>query len=236
MGHVHDLSMIGDADRGRVGAKAASLGRLLQAGLPVPPGFCIEEGVAADDPAIVDAYQLLGQDLVAVRSSAAGEDESGAAAAGVYLSRLGIRGLAELVAAIDDVRGSARSAHVRTYQPGCPVPQVAVIVQRLVPAEVAGVVFTRDPADSDGNTLAVAAGWGLGTGVVGGAAADRFRVDRATGQLVEQAVAHKRTVHTIAGVEPAPQAKATVPCLALDQPPRPDLARPRGRNALWRAM
>ncbi|HEY1377462.1 MAG TPA: PEP/pyruvate-binding domain-containing protein, partial [Gemmataceae bacterium] len=216
MGHVHDLSAVGEADRPRLGGKAVNLGRLIRAGLPVPPGFCVADDVSADDSAIAAAYRALGGGPVAVRSSAAGEDEAGAAFAGVYHSKLGVQGEAELAAAIEAVRRSARAAHVRTYQPG-PVPRMAVVVQRLVEAESAGVVFTRDPGDESGRTLAVAAAWGLGAGVVGGQAADRFRIDRETGQVVGQTIAPKGTRPTAAGIEAVPADRVNAPCLTADQ-------------------
>src|SRR5205823_2715998 len=128
--------------------------------LPVPAGFCVEDTTPADDPAIAAAYQALGGGVVAVRSSAVGEDEAGAGFAGVYQSRLGVRGDADLAAAVEAVRRSARAAHVRTYQPGSSAPHMAVVVQRLIEAEAAGVVFTRDPGDESGQYLVVAAAWG----------------------------------------------------------------------------
>src|SRR4051794_4338798 len=103
---------------------------MLRAGLPVPPGFVVDEDVPADDPAIAAAFASLGGP-VAARSSAVGEDEAGAAAAGVYRSQLGVRTVDELVAAIKDVRRSAHAAHVVTYQPG-DAPRMAVIVQQLI--------------------------------------------------------------------------------------------------------
>jgi prepilin-type processing-associated H-X9-DG protein len=214
--HVHDLRTVTEADQPRLGAKAVNLGRMMTTSLPVPLGFCIEDDVPADAAAIVDAYQALGGGWVAVPSSAAGEDEVGSAAAGVYRSRLGVRGVKDLIAAIEDVRRSARAEYVRAYQPGGPVPRLAVIVQRFVDADVSGVVFTRDPGDAAGNTLGVAAAWGLGTSVVGGAAADRFQVDR-IGQVLGQTIAAKRTRHTIAGVEPVTAEKVDTPCLTPGQ-------------------
>jgi pyruvate,water dikinase len=154
---VQDLRTPGDEDRPRVGAKAANLGRMLRAGLPVPPGFCVDAAVPADDPAIQAAYRTLGAGPVAVRSSAVGEDETGAAFAGVFQSRLGVCGDENLAEAIEHVRQSAQFGHVRTYQPGREPPRMAVIVQQMVDAEAAGVVFTRDPLDPAGERLAVTA-------------------------------------------------------------------------------
>jgi pyruvate,water dikinase len=211
-----DLIAVGEVDRGRLGGKAVGLGALIRAGLSVPPGFCVDESVPADDPAIASAYAALGGGLVAVRSSAVGEDEAGAAAAGVYATRLGVRGAADLAAAIASVRRSARAAHVRTYQPGGP-PPVAVIVQALVEADVAGVAFTRDPGDETDHHLVVTACFGLGTTAVGGGPADRFRVDRITRQVVDSVVAHKPTKATAGGAKPVPADLADAPCLSPGQ-------------------
>jgi pyruvate,water dikinase len=211
--HLYALKDIALDGRSRFGAKAANLGRLIRAGLPVPPGFCIDDAIDAGDPTIVAAYRALGGGLVAVRSSAAGEDEAETSAAGVFSSHLGVGSEAELAAAIDAVRRSLRAAHVRSYQSGEPVPPMAVIVQRLIAADVAGVVFTRDPVNVRAEVIAVAAAWGLGTTVVGGGAADRFTILRATGHSVEQAIAHKSTRRTAKGVEAVPADKTDIPCL-----------------------
>jgi pyruvate,water dikinase len=210
--HLYDLGEIAPEQRPRLGVKAVNLGRLLRAGLPVPPGFCLDDEIDGGDPAIAVAFRALGG-LVAVRSSVAGEDESDAAGAGIYATSLGIGNAANLAVAIDAVRRSSRAAHVRTYQPGRPAPRVAVIVQRLVEADVAGVVFSRDPKNETAEHLAVAAAWGLGTTVVGGAAADRFTIDRTTGQSVEQVITHKAMRETSGGPEPVVAENADIPCL-----------------------
>jgi pyruvate,water dikinase len=214
---VYQLETIENELRSRFGAKAVNLGRLMRAGLPVPPGFCFDETVAADDAAVVAAYRGLGGGFVAVRSSAAGEDEASASAAGLFATRLGVRGEDDLAAAVETVRRSAHAAHVRTYQSGGPPLQMAVIVQRQVEADAAGVVFTRDPADVSGNCLAIAAARGLGTAVVGGAEADRIRLDRASGRVAEKRIAHKRLRHTPSGVETVPADRAEEACLTPDQ-------------------
>jgi rifampicin phosphotransferase len=56
---------------------------------------------------------------------------------------------------------------------------MAVVVQQLVPAEAAGVLFTRDPLDPTGATMLAEGSWGLGEAVVSGRVQpDRFRLDR----------------------------------------------------------
>jgi phosphoenolpyruvate synthase/pyruvate phosphate dikinase len=70
-------------------------------------------------------------------------------------------------------------------------PRVAVIVQALVPAEVAGVLFTIDPISGSGRRWIVEASWGLGEAVVGGLVTpDRYVIAR-TGELLERQLGRK---------------------------------------------
>lgn len=143
----------------------------------MPDGFVVLPGEAADGSdgpqrdALACALRRLGSPLLAVRSSAADEDAPGASAAGQYESVIGVRGIAEVCAAIATCRRSARAARVRVYRgrlapAESPVHGVAVIVQRLVAADVAGVAFT--PRGGDG-PVRIEASWGQGLSVVGGA-------------------------------------------------------------------
>ncbi|MGH2355979.1 MAG: PEP/pyruvate-binding domain-containing protein, partial [Chloroflexota bacterium] len=75
-----------------------------------------------------------------------------------------------------------------------PAPAMAVIVQALVPAEAAGVAFTADPLTGETATVTINAAWGFGESVVDGAVeADTWRIDRDSGEVVEQAVGEKST-------------------------------------------
>lgn len=164
------------------GGKAAALGVLLRAGLPVPPGFVVPFAVHArlprEAPAqsatlhreLADALTALGDPEVAVRSSAAQEDAADASAAGLYESVLGVRGAAAVGAAVRRCWASAEAAQVAQYwrrltgqAPGD--PEIAVIVQQLIDAEASGVMFT--PSTTGGPTR-IEASWGLGPSVVGG--------------------------------------------------------------------
>lgn len=164
------------------GGKAAALGVLLRAGLPVPRGFVVPFAVHARLPPeraaqpdtlhreLADALTALGNPQVAVRSSAAQEDTAEASAAGLYESVLGVRGTAAVEAAVRQCWAAARETQVAEYWrrltgdvPGD--PEIAVIVQQLIDAEVSGVMFT--PATSDAPTR-IEASWGLGPSVVGG--------------------------------------------------------------------
>src|SRR5438045_575752 len=91
---IGPLEVIGRAEAALVGGKALRLGLLIQAGLPVPPGFCITTTAylrlqgrsPRDDPtlraALGEAYHRLGDGPVAVRSSATVEDSFAASFAG----------------------------------------------------------------------------------------------------------------------------------------------------------
>lgn len=153
-----------DATAPACGGKAAALGRLLRAGMPVPPGFVVPSGAEALPDDVGARLAALGDPPVAVRSSAAGEDTATSSAAGQHDSFLGVRGAAAVGEAIRACRASLWSARARAYRSARGTtadPAMAVIVQRHVDADVAGVLFTGDPA-------VVEASWGLGGSVVGG--------------------------------------------------------------------
>jgi pyruvate,water dikinase len=149
------------------GAKAATLATLLRRDLPVPEGVVIPFATGALPEELVEelAQWLDSVDgaPVAVRSSAANEDTALASAAGQHDSFLGVQGLAAVVDAVRACRASVWSPRATADRDGAEAPAMAVIVQRLVDADVAGVMFTR----SDGSTL-IEASWGLGPSVVEG--------------------------------------------------------------------
>jgi len=230
MAEICTFDAIQPGDGDTVGGKGLSLGRLTRAGLPVPPGFCVtsaahrrlrgltprqDEALAA---AIVAAYQQLGGGPVAVRSSATAEDGSSSSFAGQQETFLGVRGEDELLGAIGrcwESLDSARSLAYRRQQGVDPGDlAMAVVVQRLVAAEVAGVLFTRDPLDPEGQRMLVEASWGLGESVVSGLVTpDRFHLDRKTGAVSERHVALKTVQRAAAGVEPVPPERQGQPCL-----------------------
>jgi pyruvate,water dikinase len=74
---------------------------------------------------------------------------------------------------------------------------LAVVVQELVPAEAAGVLFTANPLTGARETVVVNAAWGLGEALVGGQVTpDTYVVDKASGRLVEQQL-HDKSVMTV---------------------------------------
>ena len=168
------------------GGKAAQLAVAVGAGLPVPPGVALSvelvEAIAAGAPAatarLERTWPLLRAPL-AVRSSAVGEDSDEASFAGQHLTCLNVASAADGVAAVAAIRRSAHSDSAVAYRRRLGLagtPRMAVVVQELVDADCAGVLFTRNPLDG-ADELVVEAAWGLGEAVVAGLVTpDRFRV------------------------------------------------------------
>jgi phosphohistidine swiveling domain-containing protein len=147
----------------------------------------------------------LADGFVAVRSSGLDEDSDKNSFAGQFSSFLFRRGRAEVIDAIVRCWASGFSERALAYrvERGLPLGriQVGVVVQRMVDAEAAGVVFSRNPIRPlDRATLLVSSVWGLGEGLVSGQLdADEFEVRRDTLE-VRATVAEK--THA---VRPAPQ-------------------------------
>ncbi len=113
-----------------------------------------------------------GRIRLALRSSARGED-SEASFAGQYESVLGVS-LSDITPAYKKVLASKYSAKAVTYRIryGLPDSQtpMAVLVTEMIDPAASGVVYTRDPADRGGDTLAVYAVPGMGRALVDGSA------------------------------------------------------------------
>jgi len=230
-----------------VGGKAANVGEMARAGLPVPPGFCVttaayalvaesaglesilaafattpatdttrlaELATAARDKllgtavpdtiteAIVKAYQALGNGEavpVAVRSSATAEDLPGASFAGQQDTYLNIAGEDAVLDAVRRCWASLWTSRAVSYRASLDLDQrrvqLAVVVQHMVEAEVAGVLFTANPLTGRRRQVAIDANPGLGEAVVSGATnPDHFVVNTTTGEIVERRPGDKRVV------------------------------------------
>ncbi len=230
MTELRTFDEITASDIDAVGGKGLSLGLMASAGLPVPPGFCVTSaafrrwrGQALTDGhelgrRIADAYRGLGGGAVAVRSSATAEDGSVTSFAGQQETFLGVQGDEQVCnavgrcwASLDTERAVAYRKHQGVSDDGL---AMAVVVQRLVPAEVAGVLFTRDPLDPEGRRMLVEASWGLGDSVVSGRVTpDRFHLDRDTGAVHERHVHAKTTQTTAEGQKDVPAEMQNRPCL-----------------------
>lgn len=187
-------ALLADAvDERRFGGKAAGLARALRAGLPVPPGVALAapfvEALGSGDRAAdrdLASLELPFEGAAAVRSSAVGEDSGQASFAGQHETLLNVE-RADLAEAVRAVWRSLSRAGALAYRRRLDVrerPQMGVVVQQLVPADVAGVLFTRNPIDGRAERM-IEASWGLGEVVVDGRVIpDRFRLS-ASGEVIE---------------------------------------------------
>ncbi|CRK51206.1 Phosphoenolpyruvate synthase [Rhodococcus sp. RD6.2] len=121
---------------------------------------------------IADAYRDLGDaTLVAVRSSAPGEDAADTSFAGIHDSFTNVSGVDDVVDAVRRCWASLwseRALSYRSIQNVDDEPSVAVVVQVMVPSDRSGVAFTADPRSGDRERVLVEAATGLGEVVVGG--------------------------------------------------------------------
>jgi len=201
----------GSLDHASVGPKAAHLGALA-ARHDVPTGFCVtahafraqqRDGrpTEALRNAIAAAYGRLAHDdpqggYVAVRSSAVDEDGAEASFAGQHDTALNIRSAEAVLDAVAAVWASLRSdtalAYRREHGIGAHDLAVAVLVQRMVWADAAGVAFSVDPIAGADGTVVITAAWGLGESVVAGTVtADTWRLAKDDLRVLEASVAEK---------------------------------------------
>jgi membrane protein insertase Oxa1/YidC/SpoIIIJ/rhodanese-related sulfurtransferase/phosphohistidine swiveling domain-containing protein len=177
------------------GNKAARLGRLLEEGLPVAKGFVVTESLLRRQDEKLDlsrrergkisqAWRRLQTTSVAVRSSGLNEDGSDKSYAGVFESCLDVR-FDKLMSALDEVYGSMRSERAAAYS-GSGNETGAVLIQKMVDAEYAGVVFTEHP--SSAGAMLVEMVRGLGEKLVSGQVTPHtYRYGRVTGRCLERA-------------------------------------------------
>ncbi|MBP2474030.1 pyruvate,water dikinase [Crossiella equi] len=227
---VLTLNEIRAAEGELVGGKAANLGEMIGAGLPVPGGFVLTTHAyravadpldltgAATDPAaarervrtapvppglaeaITRAYAELGEDIpVAVRSSATAEDLPHASFAGQQDTCLNVVGPDALLAAVRRCWASLWTDRAVRYRDTNEIDhstvRLAVVVQAMVQAEVAGVMFTANPVTGNREEVAVDASPGLGEAVVSGSVnPDHFVLDGHTGAVKQTRLGDKRLV------------------------------------------
>jgi pyruvate,water dikinase len=188
-------------DEKRFGGKSTQLGAAIRFGLPVPPGVALEadfvDAVAAGSgdarSALHALHDALGGGPFAVRSSAVGEDSMLASFAGQHATVLNVCGRDALVDAVLTVRASGFTDAALSYRRKLGVtapPRIGVAVQHMVPAECAGVLFSRNPMTGDDERV-IEASWGLGEAVVAGLVTpDRYRIAR-DGRVIERVAGTK---------------------------------------------
>src|SRR5215216_5395837 len=121
------------------------------------------------------AYEELSEDgetAVAVRSSATAEDLAGASFAGQQETYLNVRGAEALLEAVKNCWASLWTARAMAYRERQGIDpsnvSLAVVVQRMVESEAAGVMFTANPSNGRRDQATISAAWGLGESVVSG--------------------------------------------------------------------
>ncbi|MCX2966127.1 PEP/pyruvate-binding domain-containing protein [Gordonia aquimaris] len=180
----------------RYGGKAAGLAELGRVGLPVPPGFVIAEvtAQASADTAVQRFSQMVaaGQVPVAVRSSAVGEDGVEQSFAGQYDTVLGVDSVDDFVAAVQQCAASVHSRRATAYRADQDAT-MNVVVQQMVDARAAGVVFTADPTTGRRDLVVIDAVGGLGESLVDGSASPDHTILDDTGTPI---------VHELAGAQP----------------------------------
>ena len=212
-----NLLWLGDPksfDAALVGGKAANLSRLARLGghrHRVPDGFSLPMTVMDEAHpldlrdeitcAISDlmACHSLPDFIAAVRSSAVDEDGATASFAGQHETYLNIVGADAIFQAVIRCWESARSEHALDYrrQQGLSVerPQIAVLVQQLVAADVAAVVFSANPVTGNRDEVMINASWGLGESIVGGTVTpDTFIVRKSDLVVINRVIADKQSM------------------------------------------
>lgn len=212
------LDLAAATDPALVGGKAASLGRLIRAGFPVPPGSCVtttaywavadravrpllDAGAAPADlraavrsapvPAeLAAAIRALADGPVAVRSSATAEDLPDASFAGQQDTYLDVEGPEAVLDAVRRCWASLWTDRAVAYRAANGIDDrtvaLAVVVQRMVPAAAAGVLFTANPVTGRRGETVIDAAPGLGEAVVSGTVDPEHLVLDAGGRVVER--------------------------------------------------
>jgi pyruvate,water dikinase len=200
---------------------AAASGRIRERvrEMPVPD-------VIADQ--ILSNYRSMSQNgasiPVAVRSSATCEDSDTASFAGLQDTYLWVVGEEQLLNQVRACWASLYNSESITYRQRLDLPEdqisMAVVVQQMVDADCAGVMFTRSPTTGDKSVIVIEASWGLGSSLVSGEVTpDRFVVNKVTGEINTRDISEKAVEHVPdlsgAGVceRPVEEERRNTPCL-----------------------
>ena len=188
-------ALVDTLDYGNVDALEARTGaiRALIERAALPPSLSI---------AIASGYAALGDDVpVAVRSSGTAEDLAEASFAGQHDTYLHIRTVAEVLSAVKRCWASLWTARATAYRHNSGIDHlgvaIAVVIQEMVDAEVAGVLFTGNPSTTATDEAVINASWGLGEAIVAGVVTpDEFTVGLSSLRVKDKTLGDKavRTV------------------------------------------
>jgi pyruvate, water dikinase len=137
---------------------------------------------------------------VAVRSSATTEDAADASFAGLQDTYLWVTSLSQTLQRVRSCWASLYSVESVTYRLKRDLPEegvaMAVVVQKMVDARTAGVMFTRSPLTGDRSVVTIEGSWGLGSAVVGGEVTpDRWVLGKITGDISVRDISEKLIQH-----------------------------------------
>lgn len=164
---------------------------------------------------------------VAVRSSATTEDAIDASFAGLQDTFLWITNLEDTLKRVRTCWASLYSVESVTYRRKRGMPEegvaMAVVVQKMVNARTAGVMFTRSPLTGDRSVITIEGAWGLGSAVVGGEVTpDRWVLGKITGEIPVREISEKLHQHLPAaggGVDhvDVPEDQRRTPCMSDEE-------------------
>src|SRR6476660_6877620 len=212
---IHELAVLSPRAAPQDYEEASKRIRALFTGGTMPHSIAAELGAA---------YGRLGDadTAVSVRSSATAEDLASASFAGQQESYLNVRGMDALAKAVINCWASLWTARAMAYRAreGIPPAQVrlAVVIQQMVEAQAAGVMFTANPSNGRRDQTVISAAWGLGEAVVSGqVTTDDLTVETGTGKILTRQTADKElmTVPTENGTveEKVAEARRRAPVL-----------------------
>ncbi len=234
MQSIKQLSEVDNAMVALVGGKAASLGEMIKAGINVPPGFVIttivdNKGISPKvKKTVYAAFDKLGAELVAVRSSAVAEDSGSASWAGQLETYLNVT-KDGLLDAIEKCQASIHSEHATEYADYNQVAKdgraVAVIVQAMVDSEVSGILFTANPITGNREELVIESIYGLGEMIVQGMVTpDNWIINKPTGAIVSSSqrrqpkmLVYKDGINQVVKVPATKQRKSTLSATQIKQ-------------------
>ncbi len=187
---IFDLSKIPESILDKVGGKAKGLYMLNKFGFNVPKGFVLIGTKNEND--FEDAYKYYaesGLGEVAVRSSATIEDGVNYSNAGQYETILSVSGKEKFITAVKDCIASLGNFRSQKYSKtflNSSGNEMTVVVQEMVNAKCAGVLFTKDPLDKD--AVLIECVKGLGESLVSGeTSAEQYRVKDGKVEMPENA-------------------------------------------------
>ena len=161
---------------------------------------------------------------VAIRSSATTEDAEDASFAGLQDTYLWVIGSEQVLAMVRSCWASLYSVESITYRRKQDFPEdgvaMAVVVQTMVDARCAGVMFTRSPKTGDRSVITIEGAWGLGSAIVSGEVTpDQWVVGKITGEIPVREISDKHIQQLPrqgGGIEEVavPEEQRKAPCLS----------------------